>query len=207
MKIAVIGASGKTGRQFVNAALEAGHDVRAGVYRSEVFKPSDHLEILKVDAMELADVEKLLKGCDAVVSLLGHVKDSPAYLQTTAMSNTLSAMKKFGIHRLMSLTGTGVRAEGDRPSLIDYVLNTSVRLIDPARMHDGKAHADVIKDSDVDWTIVRVLKLTDGPEQSYRVTTSGPAKTFISRRTVAEAMVRMLHDNAYVRQLPVLSPK
>lgn len=205
MKIAVIGASGKTGRVFVNAALGAGYDIRAGVYRSEVFKASDHLEVVRIDALKAEDIDKLVRGCDVVVSVIGHVKDSPAYLQTTAISNVLSAMKRYHIRRLVSLTGTGVRCLGDTASLMDIVMNSAVRLIDPARLRDGRAHADVIRDSDVDWTIVRILKLTDGLEQSYTLTDHGPAKTFVSRRTVAEALLRVVHDGDHIREMPVIS--
>ena len=205
MKIAVIGASGKTGRVFVNAALGAGHDIRAGVYRSEVFHTSDHLEVVKIDALKPADVEKLVVGCDAVVSVLGHVHDSPAYVQTTAIGNVLSAMKKHRIRRIVSLTGTGVRTKGDRPSWTDRILNLAVRVADPARVHDGKAHADVLKDSDTEWTVVRVLKLTDGLEQLYSLTAHGPGKAFVTRRTAADAILRVLNDHSFVRELPVLS--
>ena len=190
---------------FVNAALGAGYDIRAGVYRSEVFKSSDHLEVVKIDALKGGDVDTLVAGCDAVVSIIGHVADSPAYLQTTAISNVLSAMKRHRVNRLISLTGTGVRQAGDAPSLIDILVNLSIRITDPARMHDGRAQADVIRDSEMDWTIVRVLKLTDGLEQNYSLTDGGPALALVSRHTAAEALLRILHDRSHIRQMPVIS--
>lgn len=205
MKIAIIGASGKTGRAFVDEAVQRGHEVRAGVFHTNSFTRSDYIDVIRCDALQLDDVINLTRGCDAVVSLIGHVKDSPEFLQTSATANILSAMGKHHIHRLVSVTGTGVRRPGDTPSLADRVLNIGLRIADPARLRDGRAHADVLIDSDVDWTILRVLKLTNYGKERYRLTDHGPARTFVSRATIASAILDILIDDSHIRQMPVVS--
>lgn len=205
MKIAVIGANGKTGQLFVNEAVQRGHEVRAGVFHSNSFTKSDYIDVLQCDAMKLEDVEALVAGCDAVVSLIGHVKDSPAFVQTSAIANVLSAMKKHRISRVLSLTGTGVRIPGDTPSLTDRVLNAGIKIIDPERIQDGIAHADVLRESDADWTLLRVLKLTDLPVHSYTLSDHGPARVFASRAVVADALLTILSDNSYHKQAPIVS--
>ncbi len=205
MKIAVIGANGKTGRVFVNEAVQRGHAVRAGVFHTNSFTKSDYIDVVQCDALKLSDVEKLIEGCDAVVSLIGHVKDSPAFVQTTAIANILSAMKKHKITRVLSLTGTGVRMPGDTPSLTDRVLNTGIKIIDPERIHDGIAHSDVLRDSDADWTILRVLKLTDLPAHKYDLSPTGPARLFTSRTVAADALIQILTDRSFFHQAPVVS--
>lgn len=205
MKIAVIGANGKTGRVFVNEAVQRGFEVRAGVFHTNSFTKSDYIDVVQCDATKLEDVESLIKGCDVVVSLIGHVKGSPAFLQTSSTANILSAMKKQGVRRLLSLTGTGVRFPDDTPSYIDRALNLSIKLIDPERIRDGIAHADVIKESDTDWTILRVLKLTDFPMHHYEVTTTGPARILVSRHVVADALLRIISENAYSKHAPIVS--
>lgn len=205
MKIAVIGANGKTGKVFVDEAVQYGHEVHAGVYRTNSFTQSDYIKTMQCDAMKLDDVEKLIKGCDAVVSLIGHGKDSPAFLQTAATCNILSAMKRHHISRFVSLTGTGVRTDGDTPSYLDKMLNQAIRIIDPARIRDGKAHADVIIESDVDWTIIRVLKLTDFGPHKYRLTNHGPARMLASRATVAAAILDVLVEGYHIKSMPVVS--
>lgn len=160
---------------------------------------------MQCDATKLEDVEALIKGCDVVVSLIGHIKGSPAFLQTSSTANILSAMKKQGVRRLLSLTGTGVRFEDDTPSFIDKLLNLSIKLIDPERIRDGIAHAEVIKESDTDWTILRVLKLTDLPMHVYELSTTGPARVLVSRQVVADALLRIINENAYSKHSPVIS--
>lgn len=205
MKIAVIGANGKTGRLFVNEAVQRGHEIRAGVFHSNSFTKSDYIDVMQCDAMKLEDVDALVTGCDVVVSLIGHVKDSPAFVQTSAIANVLSASKKHHINRVMSLTGTGVRMPGDTPSLSDRVLNVGIKLIDPERIQDGIAHADVLRESDADWTIVRVLKLADIPMHNYTLTEHGPARLLVSRAVVADALLTILLEDTYHKQAPIIS--
>lgn len=205
MKIAVIGANGKTGQLFVDEAVQRGHVIRAGVYRGNTFTKSDYIETVQCDAMNLGDVENLIKGCDVVVSLIGHIPRSPAFVQTTAISNVLSAMKKQGIRRIVSLTGTGVRIKGDKPSFVDRIMTLAITAIDPQRIRDGIAHADVLRESDTDWTIIRVLKLTNLPMHRYTLTPGGPARVLVSRASVADAILRVLLDDSHRKQAPVIS--
>ncbi len=205
MKIAVIGANGKTGRVLVNEAVQRGHSVRAGVFRANTFKTSDYIDVVQCDAMKLEDVGKLIHGCDAVVSLIGHIPNSPAFVQTTAISNVLSAMKAQGTTRIVSLTGTGVRMPNDSPSLIDHVLNAGIKIIDGDRIRDGIAHADVLRESDTDWTIIRVLKLTDLPMHAYTLTSGGPGRILVSRVAVADAIIEVLTKHSHTKEAPVIS--
>ncbi len=203
--IAVIAANGRTGSVFVGAALDAGYKVRAGVYGEHGFEPHKNLEIVNCNALDIRDVERLLIGADAVVSLVGHGKNSPEYLQTETISHVLAGMNAHGITRLISLTGTGVRFGEDKPSFGDKLANASIKLIDPARVRDGIVHADVMKNSQLDWTIIRVLKLTNGKHRGrVKFSLNGPAEYLTPRRRVAAAILQLLHENTYLRQAPII---
>jgi hypothetical protein len=205
MKIAVIAAGGKTGRAFVESALASGHEVQAGIHIHNPFKEHPRLAVQKCDATQAADVLRLIAGQEAVVSCIGHVRGSAADVQTQATKNILQAMEKLGITRLVSLTGSGVRMPGDKISAIDYLMNVSIALLDPRRIRDGKQHVTLLQASDAEWTVVRVLKLTNGRGNAYRLTPGGPAKIFVARAEAAAAMREVLVQGTYVRQAPVLS--
>ena len=96
MKIAVIGASGRSGREFVNKALIAGYHVRAGVFSTRI-PDAKNLEIVSCNATDVNQMQQLISGCDAVVSFIGHVKGSPKSVQTNAIKNAIEAMKKENI--------------------------------------------------------------------------------------------------------------
>lgn len=203
MKIAVLAANGRTGQEFVVKALKAGHQIRAGVYGGTL-SPSENLEIINCDAINQQQIETLIAGCDAVVSFIGHVKGSPKTVQAEAIKALIEAMKKHSIQRIISLTGTGVRFPGDTPNLIDRLLNLSVTLIDPDRIKDGIMHAKLLTNSDLDWTIIRVLKLQNTAAKPFVLRPGGPAKLIASRSEVAEAFLFALTDSSTIKQAPVI---
>jgi putative NADH-flavin reductase len=205
MKIAVIAANGRSGRAFVAAALVAGHAVRAGGRGASKLPAHERLEVIKCDATQSDDVRRLLVGQEAVVSLIGHVKGSPKDVQATATLLAAEAMRELSVRRIVSLTGTGVRLPQDRITLADRVLNWGISVIDVARVRDGQRHAEILKASDLDWTIIRVLKLANGKSQPFRLTPHGPTKLFVSRDEVARAILEVLEQHTYLSEMPIIS--
>lgn len=209
MRIAVIAANGRSGQAFVAAALAAGHVVRAGVHGRHTL-PDNHpnLTIITCDASNVDDLSDLFRDCDAVASFIGHIKGSEPDIQTKAITNAVEAMNIHGVKRIVSLTGTGVRMPDDRITLIDRVLNRAISIIDPERVHDGVNHVKILQDSDLDWTVLRVLKLQNiAPRPSFTLTASGPTKTVVSRSDVALATLQIIENDSFIRQAPMISNK
>ena len=194
MKIAVISANGRSGTAFVQAVLKAGHQVRAGVFGQHNFALNDNLEIVQCDATSVEDVYKLIKDQDVSVSLIGHTKRTPKNIQTNAI-------------KVISLTGTGVRFPGDKPSLMDKFLNFGIANVDPARVEDGINHAEVLKNSNTNWTLVRVLKLINGQPKDFSLSLSGPAKLLTSRSEVAQAILQVIQSDEYSKKAVIISSK
>jgi putative NADH-flavin reductase len=204
MKIAVIAANGRTGQAFVQAALKAGHQVRAGVHNSSNIKPVPGLSLIECDATQEDQVTRLIQGQDAVVSFIGHVRGSAPDVQTNAIKVIVATMNKLHQKRLVSLTGSGVRMSNDKITLTDHLLNMGIGMIDPKRVADGKTHAQVLKNSDLDWTIIRVLKLTDGNSGQFTLRPNGPTKSFVSRAEVAQAVLQVLEQYTFIRLAPII---
>lgn len=204
MKIAVIAANGRSGSRFVEAALVAGHSIRAGVRDKDSLKPHPNLAIVYCDATSSADLHDLLSGQEAVASFIGHVRDSASDVQTVATQKTIDVMKELGIRRIVSLTGTGVRFPGDKISLIDRLLNLGVNVLDRSRVTDGKNHVKALEESDLDWTVVRVLKLQDMHESPIELNLHGPTKWYVSRQEAAEAVLEVLEQGSFMQQAPII---
>ena len=205
MNIAVIAASGQSGKAFVEQALNAGHSVRAGVRRTNTLTSHPRLQIVTCDATNQTDVEALIKDQDAVVSCIGHVKNSPAQVQTEAMRTIVAVMQRQGMSRLVSLTGTGVRFPGDNINIMDRLLNSGILLVDPARIQDGKDHVALLQQTELAWTVIRVLKLQNTKLRPFHLTLHGPAKVIVSRQEVALAMLQVLEDETFIQQAPIVS--
>jgi len=204
MKIAVIAANGRSGQAFVEAALAAGHTIRAGVRGPSHLQPHPNLTTVDCDATDAAQLKELLAGQEAVASFIGHVKGSAPDVQTVAIQTVIGVMQQLGIKRIVSLTGTGVRFPGDKISLVDRILNLSISIIDPARVRDGQHHVGVLKASDLDWTVIRVLKLQNTVPKPFTLLTHGPTKWYIGRQDVAQAVLQVLEQRSFIQQAPII---
>lgn len=190
MTVLVFGGKGRTGQKIV-----------------ELLKNSD-VKIFEGDVLNYEEVSQALLNTDVVASVLGHVKGSDNRVQTKGMLNIVKSMQEHGVKRIISLTGTGVRFTGDKISLVDRVLNLSIRIIDKHRVLDGIEHAEVLKNSDLDWTVLRVLKLSNGKADSnWQLTAHGPAKLLIARESVALAFKELIENNSFIKQAPVISKR
>ncbi|MFI5271360.1 MAG: NAD(P)-dependent oxidoreductase [Candidatus Saccharimonadales bacterium] len=205
MQIAVIGSSGRTGIVFVNAALEKGHSIRAGIHRQNKLPSHPNLLALPCDTNHVDEIKTLINGCHAVVSLIGHTKDSPPDVQTRGTRNTIQAMQELGIKRLVSLTGTGVRFKFDKITLADRVLNLGISIIDPKRVEDGKNHVELLKNSGLDWTLIRVLKLQNTHPMLFELKDNGPTKLYVSRIEVCAAILQVLELGTFIQRAPIVS--
>ena len=204
MKIAVVAANGRSGQTFVEAALNAGHSIRAGVRGDSYLKSHPNLAVIECDATNETQLKNLLSGQDAVASFIGHVKCSEPNVQTIAIEKIVNVMKTLNLTRIVSLTGTGVRFPGDKIGLIDRVLNLSIGIIDPARVKDGIKHVEVLKNSSLDWTVIRVLKLQNVDPKPFILRKHGPTKPYVGRQEVAQAVLQVLEQASFIKQAPII---
>lgn len=208
MKICIFGADGRTGVEVVKECVKQGYQVIAFVYNdtAKAYLP-EGIEIVKGDILNKEEVLNAMRGANAVISVVGHIKNSDPLMQTKGMTNIVEGMKNLDIERIISLTGTGVRIEGDTPSFFDRIGNAIIKIVDRKRIIDGINHAEVLKSSGLDWTILRVLKLTQigSSNISYTLTPHGPAEAVTSRKKVAKIMVDIVISNQYVGEMPVSS--
>lgn len=213
VKVAVFGASGRTGRLVVERALEAGHEVRAFVRGPAGLDPppevasSGRLEVVRGDVTDAAAVEGGVAGVDAVLSALGHTKTSTRDVHTVGTRNIVAAMEKHGAKRLVSLTGAGVRDHRDRPKFSDRAIVFALKLLQGRVLRDAEGHARILDGSGLDWIIVRAPMLTDGEGKGeYRVGYVGKnSGSRISRADVADFMLAQLEDRTYLRRAPMVS--
>jgi len=206
--VLVIGASGGIGRETLTAALDAGHRVRAFSRSADTFDlRHDRLDTCRGDATNVADIDAALDGIEVVVQTLG-VSASELFKPVSLFSEStqvlLPAMKRHAIRRLVAVTGFGAGDSHDAIGLLQMV---------PFRAMLGRAYDDkdvqerLIKNSGLDWTIVRPGILTNSPRGgSYRVLEkpSQWRNGVISRADVADFILRSIDDDDFIHKDPVL---
>jgi len=208
MRLVIFGATGRTGRHLVEQALGRGHEVTAFVRDpSKVRLFHERLSVVRGDVMEEGAVEEAISGQEAVVSAIGHARGAPEDVQTRGTANIVKAMKRHGVGRFVSLTGAGVRAEGDEPKVVDKVFGFLLKTLQRDVIEDAANHVEVVRKSGLDWVIVRGPRLTEGEKKGeYRVGNVGKnSGTRISRADLAEFMLDQLTSDDYLHQMPVVS--
>jgi putative NADH-flavin reductase len=208
--VLIIGASRGIGLEAVKAALDAGHAVRA-LARSARRIPIDHakLEKMAADALEMSAVKRALNRIDVVIQSLG-VSPGPEVIfrQTRFFSKAtrllVTAMEQAHVKRLICVTGFGA---GDSRGHGGFLYNTVLHLL-LGRVYDDKdVQERIIRNSKLDWEIVRPVILTNGPKtNTYRALIDARDWTcgFISRADVADFVVNEIDDNAFLHKTPVL---
>lgn len=205
----MFGASGQTGQQFLQQALAKGYRIKALVRNPDkISQQSDQLELITGDVLNAADVEKTVAGTDVVVSLFGHVKGSPQWLQTEGTTHIIHAMKKHSVSRIISLSGGGLPyPEQDKPKFADRLIRTLMKLTVPHILNDAIRHHEVLKNSGLKWVIVRAPRLSnDARKGTYRVGWVGVnASTKIGRADLADFILRQVEDEQFNFQMPFVS--
>jgi putative NADH-flavin reductase len=209
-KVLVIGASRGIGLAVVKRALERGHGVRAFARSAaRIGIDSPRLERVEGDARSPGDLRRALPGTDAVVLSLG-VPPNPGFvigpvnLFSAATRALLPAMEEAGVKRLIAVTGFGA---GDSRAAIPLLQRLPFLLVFGRAYADKDIQERLIRDSELDWTIVRPGVLTNGRSTGrYRVLPE-PAtwrNGIISRADVADFIVAELESGGFLRRAPVV---
>lgn len=208
MRVLIIGASSGIGLEATRQALGAGYQVRALARSAGRMPISDrNLEKFPGDALRPEEMKAALVDVDVAIQTLGVGLGAllrPVHLFSDATKVLITAMKAQGVKRLISVTGFGA---GDSRARIGCLQRAPFRLVFGRAYDDKSVQEQLIKESGLDWTIVRPGILTNGPQTGlYRVLREASQwrNGMISRADVAGFLVRQIEDRECVRQAPVL---
>ncbi len=206
MKVIIFGATGSVGSHVVEQALAQGHDVTAFVRDpAKLGEARAEIRIVQGDVMDAAAVEGSVAGQDAVLCSLGAGRKGVVRSEGTL--NIVRAMEKAGVRRLVCQTTLGA---GDSLGNLNFFWkHVMFGLLLREAFADHACQEDHIRQSGLDWTLVRPAAFTDGKRTGvYRHGFPGTEKGIslkISRADVADFMLKQLVDDAYVRTAPGLS--
>jgi putative NADH-flavin reductase len=211
MKLVIFGATGRTGVPLVKKALEGGHKVVAFVRSSDKLKEQhgDHQELtyLQGDIQDASKVKEAIADADAVLSVLGPTQNKPDYQVSQGTRNIVEAMKGHVVRRLVISAGAGVGGEGDAPKLFNHLITFVLKLAAKHVLEDMTRTVALVRNADLDWTVVRVPMLTDEPAKgSVRVGVVGKGTgARLSREDMAEFMLKQVTNTTHIRKSPVIS--
>jgi putative NADH-flavin reductase len=204
MKIALFGATGRTGRIVMERALSAGHEVTVLVRDPTKLQPREGLRVITGDARLASAVAETVNGTSVVISALGSGDDTV----TQFGRNAMAAMERMGVKRIVSLVGASVVMPGDLPSMNMTMLRLITRVFGGTMLTDGEVHARELAASNLEYTLVRPPRLTDaafsGRIQHDLTLKLGPASS-ISRADLAAFLLEVAVEGRYVREAPMVA--
>ncbi|WP_218277979.1 NAD(P)-dependent oxidoreductase [Pseudomonas sp. MB-090624] len=120
------------------------------------------------DLQDQPAIAKCVEGADAVISALGPNSlkvqgDKPVM---RGLHNIIAAMKLAGVRRLVQISTAAYRDPKDRFAFNAHAFVLLFKLLTRKAYEDIKATGELIAHSDLEWTLVRIPNLKDGPAQS-----------------------------------------
>ena len=203
MQIALFGATGGTGRQVLEQAVAAGHNVTLLVRDPAKIEARSGVTLIHGDVLDQEATSRCVQGSDAVICVLGSgVGVEPVEAQGT--QRVLEAMQANGVRRLIAVTSLGVGDSREQVGAdFQQAMDTVLQPIIAAKTEQER----LIRASGLDWTIVRPGGLGDGPRTGdYRSGTDPSLMAgLVSRADVAEFVLRQLTDASYLHQCPAVT--
>jgi putative NADH-flavin reductase len=208
MNILVFGATGATGQHLVKQALGQGHTVTAFV-RNPAKLPTNETRLRVVigdTTLDMPKVAEAVRGQDVVISALGRRNSFKSdHLIERSMRAIVPSMERAGVRRLILVSAFGVGESRRDAPLIPRVM---YRVLLSDIFADKKAAEDNVRQSNLDWTFVYPVLLTEGPMTGqYRVGERLELRGFpkISRGDVAHFILAEVGKRAFVRKVAVIS--
>ncbi|MCB8981458.1 MAG: SDR family oxidoreductase [Ardenticatenaceae bacterium] len=205
MKLAVFGATGGTGKEIVKQALAAGDEVTVLVRDpGRLTIKHDKLYLVIGDVLNADKVEETVAGSDAVCCSLGNTPNNPDFVVSDGTRNIIDCMEKQGIKRLVVVSAMGVADSVEQVTLTFKMLMKTVLR---KAYEDKERQEQLIRESNLDWIIVRPGGLTNGPatgEYQFGLD-SAIGSGQVSRADVAAFVLQQLTDDTFLHQTPVIT--
>jgi putative NADH-flavin reductase len=206
--IALFGATGPTGKHIIEEALKRGYNL--SVYTRDVKKLEAYagkVEIVLGDLQDQNAIAKCILGADAVISALGpngaNIQGDRPIMH--GLSNIISVMKQSNVRRLIQISTASYRDPKDGFDIKARVLALMFKMIARKAYDDIKSTGELIANSELDWTLVRIPFLKDDSANG-RIDVGSYGRTKLgmklSRGNLAKFLVDQVTDQTLVRAAP-----
>lgn len=217
MKLFLLGATGRTGAWVLQQALERGHTVQALVREPQRVRAASHpnLTLFTGTPTDAGVLQESMAGCRAVISTLNISRTSdfpwaplrtPTDFLSRSLVNIIIAMQHHQMQRLVLTSAWGTHeTAAEIPAWLRWLIAHSN--LGPA-YRDHERQEDILRATDLGWTAVRPVVLTPmRTKGTTRVSINGNPKPSltISRPQLAHFLLDLAEQNAYLRQMPVVS--
>jgi putative NADH-flavin reductase len=208
MKIVVFGSTGGTGIELMKQAIKRGHEVTAFARDPSQIAISDpNVQLVQGDVLDLKTVQAAVTGAQAAISALGvKLGQSPGTVRSEGTSNIVKALCAANVRRFISVSTVGMGDSFNRLSFFARMLLP--RIIGSERLEEAERQEQIIRQSNLDWTMLRPTRLVNSPARG-RYQIGGDLHTGmgsqLSRADLASALFDQLETAEFMRQTPTIT--
>ncbi len=216
MKILVLSPTARTCQIFIEEALKKDHQIHAIARNPEKIKESK-VKVFKGSPYESESVDEAIEGCDAVISGLNISRTSdnpwaklrsPKDLISRSIANTVAAMKKHQVNRVVVIGAFGIGESMNEiigPWFFKLMIKNSNLMY---AFRDHYRQEQILRNSGLDWTVIKPVMLTNEDAVKPVLINIGDdtrLKNKITRKSVAVFMLDCLENGKYVKEKPAVS--
>jgi putative NADH-flavin reductase len=216
MKLTIFAATGGIGRQLLDQAVAAGHDVTAVARHPEKLPGGVRAVRADLATADPGTLESAVLGADAVLSALGPRSASEVGIVSQGTRAIVQAITAANVRRIVVVSaapiGTVPSPSLPNPPKYDpgdgffmrHLFSPLVKAALRKPYSDLALMEEILRDSGLDWTVVRPPRLTGKPlTGTYRTAYGQNVRGgfLISRADVAHLMLRALGQPDTVKQV------
>ncbi len=210
MKITILGSTGFVGKVLIKKAIAAGYQVKTlarSPEKLEEFK--DKIEIIKGSVFESSSVEAAIEGAEVVLSTIGPPQRNPGdpVQYEKAMKDIVSAMNKYGIKRYIHIGGAGHSGgENEEWTLSRKSLRFFLTLFSKQILVAKHLEWEVLKTSDLDWTLVRPPRITNEEASGNILANEKRLESLkVSVGDLTDFILEQITSKDWIRKAPLVS--
>lgn len=210
MKITVFGATGRTGREIVKLALDREYNAVAFVRDPQkVDIENSRLSVVQGELSDRETIKTAMQESDCVLSALGPTGSPSDEELSDGIANILSAMEECGVKRFIVLSTTSAQDLLDRDGFRFKMRRDMIKRGRPTTYEQIVKYSQLVRDSNSDWTLVRIASLLTNKPLSKHVRAGYLGKdalgSKLSRADLAWFMLEQIDSTEYIRKAPAVS--
>jgi uncharacterized protein len=158
MRIALFGATGRTGRLVLDECLSRGWSVAALVRDARRIPTRPSLAVAEGDARDAAVVARVVEGAEAALCCLAmHDIALPATDFSDSVKTIVAAARAAGVRRIVAIASAGVLPHPEGGLRNQHGLPASLVNVAP----EHTRNFETLRDSGLDWTLMCPVDLKD----------------------------------------------
>lgn len=210
MRIAILGSTGFVGKELIRKAIDRGYEIKTLARNPEKLSElSDKIDIIQGSVFESSSLKAVIEGTEAVLSTVSAPPGKPCNPEQykEAMKNIVAIMEKLGIKRYIHIGGAVHR--GGENEIWDFkrkFLRFFLNLMSKPILLAKEGEWDVLKSSDLEWTLVRPPRIASGRISAKLYTDEKYLNSLqISVEDLSDFILDQIKSREWIKKAPLVS--